>query len=250
MTRLPPTLLLMMAITMTGCVSEAHRTQANARADLGAAYLREGNTPGAVTTLEQATKLDPRNWAAWNRLGLAYATAGAPDKAEVAFLRAVKLVPDEAEVLNNYGLFLVHLGRYDDAIEQFELARADLDYRAPGHVLTNLGYALLMKGELDLALNRLDEAVRRAPNLCQARFNRALVQEARGFPDLALVDYEAVVGLCGEDVPGAWYNAAVLLTTTGQTARACEYLSLAQQRAPGSELARAAAARSAETCIR
>jgi type IV pilus biogenesis/stability protein PilW len=242
--------LLAAGLLAAGCVSEKRKGQASARADLGAAYLKEGNTPGAVATLEQATKLDRRNWSAWNRLGLAYAAAGASEKADAAFQKAMRLVPDEAEVLNNYGLFLVHQGRLDEAVATFEAARQDLDYRSPGHILTNLGYALHLQGQNDAALLRLDEAVRRAPNLCQARFNRALVQQARGQAELALADFESVIGLCGAEVPGAWYHAALLLGDAGQTSQACSYLELAVAKAPGSELARAAGTARAERCPR
>ncbi|MEC8425042.1 MAG: tetratricopeptide repeat protein, partial [Myxococcota bacterium] len=49
------------------CVTTQRQESAGAQVRLGAAYLQEGNAPDAVRALQEATKLDPRNWNAWNK---------------------------------------------------------------------------------------------------------------------------------------------------------------------------------------
>ena len=116
--------LLIGCVLAVGCVSEARQKKAASRTTLGNAYLREGNLAGAVGMLEEASRADPRNWSAWNNLGLAYMSVGAAEKAEKAFKKAIKLVPDKAEVLNNYGTLLTRLGRLDEAVEVLTHATA------------------------------------------------------------------------------------------------------------------------------
>ena len=127
------------AMHSTGCTSAARREKAAGRITLGAAYLREGNLPSAISTLEEGAKLDRRNWSAWNKLGLAYMAAGATEKADEAFLKAIDLVPEEAEALTNYGTFLIRSGRPEESLPFLLKASATLTYRKPAIPLSNLG---------------------------------------------------------------------------------------------------------------
>lgn len=232
--------LALVAALGVGCVSAVRQEKAAGQVGLGAAYLREGNVPGAVTTLEKAAKLDPRNWAAHNKLGLAYMAAGAPEKAEKAFQRALKLNDDEPEIQVNYGNLLFLLGRLDEAADAFATAAANLKYRKPSLALSNLGLVQLRMGRAEQALLTLDEAIRRAPNLCQARFNRGLVHDELGSAALALEDFEVVIELCGEEATGAYVQAARLLLDQNERNSGCTYLLTAVQDAGNSPLGREA----------
>jgi tetratricopeptide (TPR) repeat protein len=61
----------LLALPAVGCISVKRQERAQARVDLGVAYLREGTSELAIATLMEATELDPRNIDAWDRLGLA-----------------------------------------------------------------------------------------------------------------------------------------------------------------------------------
>jgi len=228
------------ALQSTGCISAARREKAAGRITLGAAYLREGNLPSAISTLEEGAKLDRRNWSAWNKLGLAYMAAGAPEKAEEAFLKAIDLVPEEAEALTNYGTFLIRVGRPEDAIPVLKKASESLTYRKPAIPMSNLGYAYHLLDRNTEALATLDDAIRRAPNLCQARFNRGLVLDSLDQKPRALDDFEAVVQLCGDEAAGAYHQAGRLLLEQGRRNDGCTYLLTAVQQAGESELGRLA----------
>lgn len=235
---LPPLLFLVLAGTWgPACVNSTRQRQAQAHVELGTAYLREGDAPAALGALQAAVRKDPRNWEGWDRLALAYWAQDDFAQSEKAFSKAIKLVPDKAEVRNNYGLMLMAQGRNQEAIEHFEVARKDLLYRRPALVLSNLGHALYLEGRHDQALQVLDQALQRSPDLCQARFHRALVYEGMQRLDGALADYEELIRTCEDDAAGAWYHASKLLIARGDRTAACTYLGTALERTrPGSDL--------------
>ncbi len=241
--------LTVVVLGAVGCISAARQEKAAGRVGLGSAYLREGNIPGAVRTLEEAARLDRRNWAAFNKLGLAYMAAGSTEKAGHAFERAMKLNEDEAELLVNYGNLLVRTGRLEEAAATFEVAAQDLTYRKPSIALSNLGFVRLQQGQHAEALAVLDQAIRRAPNLCQAHFNRGLVHEAMGSHDFALEDFEAVIEMCGEDASGAYLQAGMLLIDQKDRNTGCTYILTAVQDAGDTPLGREARQVHRQECV-
>lgn len=244
-----PLLGLATLLAASGCVTLQRQEAAQARAELGAAYLREGNAAAALEVLREAVEKDPRNWEAWQRLGLAYWAQGDLEQSEKAFVRSVKLVPESAEVNNNYGLMLMAQGRNQEAIERFRAARKDLIYRKPALVLNNLGHALYLEGQYDEALAVLGQAIERSPELCNAHFHRALVYEAMGRLDGALSSFEKVVELCGDTAPGAYFHAGKLLIARGDLGAGCTYLGNARDgSSPGSDLYEAAKQARLESC--
>ena len=86
-------LTLGLAVFLGGCVSAKRQERSAARVEVGVSMLRAGDNPSAVAKLREAVKLDPRNWRAWDKLGLAYAAQGAPEEAGKAFQRAVRINP-------------------------------------------------------------------------------------------------------------------------------------------------------------
>ena len=240
----------LLCVGLVGCVSSQHQKQAASRASLGQAYLQEGNAPNAVRVLEEAVKLDPRNFEAHQNLALAYMAQGALDESEREFKRALRLHPDRGETRNNYGLLLMELERRDEAILQFERALEDLTHRSPALVMSNLGYALYMEGLNERALDQLTMATRRAPNLCEPWFNRGLVYLELGQADLALEDFEASIDKCGERKPSAYIQAGQLRIDSGDVFGGCAYLRQASEGDPHSRTGRAARETFVRSCGR
>ncbi len=206
-----------------------------AQAELGRTYLQEGSLESAILVLNKAVELDRRNWSAWTFLGLALAEKGRPEQAERAFKKAIHLADERAEPHLNYGLFLFSQDRVDEAIEQYQAAIDDLTYRRPSFVLNNLGFALYSQGEHDRAITTLSEAVRRAPNLCPARFNLGLAQAAKGDSLAAIDSFESLNELCGEQ-PGTQLQLGILLLEQGRTDEAEAILRRVLVLAPGTQL--------------
>jgi Tfp pilus assembly protein PilF len=219
-----PRLALLVVLASTSCVSTASQRKAQAQTDLGAAYLREGSLPDAVMALERAVKDDPRNWDAWQKLGIAYGASRAEDKALDAFDKALDIAPKSGEVNANYGAYLMNIGKVDAAIERFEVAKADLTYRNTANVLNNLGVALYAKGSHDEAIVVLSDAIQRAPNQWQPRFHRGLAYQAKGEHRLAAADFDAVIQLSKGTMTEAYIRGAESQVALGNEVAACAYL--------------------------
>jgi type IV pilus assembly protein PilF len=230
------------------CVTPQREARSETRTKLGTAYISEGNPTDAIMALEEATKLNPRNAAAWEKLGIAYYAKGATIKAEHAFQKAIKLAPEKAEIRNNYGLMLLNEKRIDEAIEHFNVALADLTYRNTAIVLNNLGQAYYQKKEYDSSIQVLTQCISRAPNLCQAKFNRGLTYRAMEEDALALSDFEEVIDLCGDTATGAYYQAAQIFIDRGDVPAGCSYYQTVIREAGKSKLGKNATKRHAEKC--
>jgi type IV pilus biogenesis/stability protein PilW len=218
------------------CVTPQRENRSQTRTTLGTAYLTEGNPSDAIIALEEATKLNPRNASAWEKLAIAYYARDAKEKAEKSFKKAIRLEPSKAEIHNNYGLMLMNENRVDEAIEQFTIALEDLTYRNTALVLNNLGQAYYQNHDYENSIQTLNQAIARAPNLCQSRFNRAMSYQALHNTEMALQDYALVIELCGDVATGAYYQAGLLMIQDGDYAGGCNYLQNTIREAGNSEL--------------
>lgn len=202
-------------VLFAGCISQRRIERSAAKVDLGAAYYKEGNTEGALQTLRDAAKLDPRAWRAQNALAVTYIAKGEIELADAAFRRARRISADEAEVLNNHGTLLLKTGRIDEAVAAFELALKDLDYRTPALIHSNLAYALVQAGRPEEALPYAREATRRAPTMCEGWFHLGLVQEARKDALAALEAYRQVSEVCPASSLGSRLRTGCLQVQVG-----------------------------------
>lgn len=218
--------LFLAICSLLACVTADQARRSTTRTDLGTAYLKEGNAPDAVEALREAAALNPQNATAWERLGLAYMASNAHELSEDAFQRAISIgsADEPARVSHNYGLLLVKLTRYEDAIAAFDATLADLTYRTPAKALNSKGFTLYTMGKYDEAIEVLSEAVRAVPALCPARFHRGLAYLKTQRPEKALNDFEGVIQTCGDDAPGAYYHAAESLFALGERDSGCTYL--------------------------
>ena len=237
---IPLVLALAMALPFVVGAKGSKKDRSRAQGELGRAYLSEGSLESAIGTLREAVDLDRGNWAAWSFLGLALAEKGKPEDAEDAFGKAIRHADDRAEPHLNYGLFLFGQGRVDEAIVEYEAALEDLTYRKPAFVLNNLGFALMSQGNHQRAVTSLQEAVRRAPNLCAARFNLGLALQLAGEGDDATKEFEDVITSCEDQAPGAYLQVARIAIEAGRPDEAMSHLQQVITIAPDSDVADAA----------
>lgn len=193
-----------------GCMTEKRMERALAHVDLGTAYYREGSYEAAIEELTLAAKTDHRNWRALNALAVAYVAKGETELAEETFAKALRMNPDEAEILLNHGALQLNQGQRKEAIASFQHALQDIDYRNQSYVLSNLAFALIEDGQPDAAVAAAREAVRRTPDLCEGWFHLGLAQEARKDPEAALNAYQEVQRRCPSESLGARLRAGCL----------------------------------------
>ena len=138
----------------------------------GRTYLLNGQYNEAITELATAASLDPKLAEAHNLLGVAYDKKGLSDRAKDSYERSVK-VEEDAQTLNNLGFSLYQSGNYRAAADR--LKRAVKLAPTDDRILNNPGLALCRLGKFEEAFKHF--ARRAGPytgNLNTARMLRAL----------------------------------------------------------------------------
>jgi len=96
---------------------------------------------------------DPQFSLALNELGVQYMVLGQLSNAEEAFRSAVKIAPDFFDARLNYGIALVYLKRYNEAVTELRNAVSSNDSSATAHAYLGRALADLLKldeGEMEL----------------------------------------------------------------------------------------------------
>src|SRR5512134_2876211 len=83
-----------------------------ANMNLGAGYLRQGNTELAIERLQRALAQNPRLVDAHSTIAVAYDQIGKLEDAEAHYSRATQLDPDNGGAANAYAVFLCRHMRY------------------------------------------------------------------------------------------------------------------------------------------
>jgi tetratricopeptide (TPR) repeat protein len=114
---------------------------------LGEIALAKADLPAAVTELEAEQKLNPLNWAIYDRLGDAYLRDGEFEKARTALNRAILLDPSATGPFILLGETLVKLGEPIQALHYLRRATA-MD---PGNYVVHnaLGQAYRALGQME-----------------------------------------------------------------------------------------------------
>ena len=119
-------------VSSGGSVSEpaAGNEAAVANMNLGAGYLRQGNTDLAIERLERALAQDPKLVQAHTTIAVAYNQIGKFDEAEDHFKRAAQLAPQDGAAANAYAAYLCERGnRWAEARPYFRRAADDAAHR-------------------------------------------------------------------------------------------------------------------------
>lgn len=116
-----------------------------------------GKNQEAIDLLRQAISEYPNFMRAYNDLGVQYLALSDLPKAEESFSSALKLKPDAFEPLINYGITLVRLKRFSEAVPQLRAAIKQKEKSPVGHFY--LGRALAYQQRYDDAIAELDLAM-------------------------------------------------------------------------------------------
>jgi predicted O-linked N-acetylglucosamine transferase (SPINDLY family) len=140
---------------------------------LGLALKQLGNNEEAISAMQKAAALSPKEADVHSNLGVALHDAGHLQEAEASYRRALKLKPDYADAHCNLGSLLQDMGR---------LAEAEASHRralklAPGSAdaYYNLGNTLRAQGRLDDAAQSYRRALEMRPGYVQAGCNLGIV---------------------------------------------------------------------------
>ncbi len=119
------------------------RRRAGIRLQLASSYYAARQYSVAIDEARQALALDPSLAAAHGLLGLVYMELDDRAQAEASFGRALKMEPENPELINNYGWFLCRTGRARESIDYFQRAAGNKLYSTPALPMQNAGVCLM-----------------------------------------------------------------------------------------------------------
>jgi type IV pilus assembly protein PilF len=205
-----PAWVLLSAITalaLAACGTNAQRATkqrdaARYNAQLGIAYLHQGDLPLAKEKLDRALQENPDDPSVHSARALLFDRLGNPAKADAEFRTALRLAPRDPDVLNNYAVYLCQTGRTDEGVRRFEEAAHNALYRTPEAAYTNAGVCLRAAKRDEDAARNFKEALRVRPNFAEAayqladlEFHRGKLADARTDIDTYLNAFEATPDL-------------------------------------------------------
>jgi Flp pilus assembly protein TadD/peroxiredoxin len=186
----------------------------------GRELLDQGLDAAAVVAFERAAQASPSAPTLY-RLGTLLAKSGQPQRARVAFERALAQQPDLAEASNDLGALLAQGGEIEAAIERFREALASTPEYPDA--LNNLGYALLLTGRNEEARALYEKALALQPDFPEALNNLGLLVGRAGELDRAEHYFREALARRA-DYGEAANNLALVLVARDQTDAAIRLL--------------------------
>ena len=150
------------------------------RISLGIGYLNMGNTKQAKFNLEKAKRFAPNLVQVHTAFAHYYDTVGEAEQATQAYEKALSIKDDDADTLNNYGVFLCRQGQLEKAEEQFLRAIAVPSYILVSESYENLALCHLKAEHFSKAEEYLDKAIEHSPTRASSLLQMANLQYAKG----------------------------------------------------------------------
>ena len=134
------------AVTAAQQVLVTQPQNVDAMLELGRAHIARGQAFYGIAALEQAKMLAPNDWRPLSLLGVAYQQVRRADDARAAWNEALRLSPDNAEVMNNAAMAQMTGG--DPSGAETLLRRAVAQPTASLQMRLNLAMALGLQGKI------------------------------------------------------------------------------------------------------
>ena len=156
------------------------RRRAEVHTSLAGEYYARGNFAVALAETRLAVKDDPSYVAAYNMQGLVFMELREDGPAREAFDQALRLQPNNPEVLNNFGWFLCLRNQADRGMELMRRATTDTLYPTPEKAYLSMGLCMRRMGRNAEAEDYLRRSVLIRPDLIGALYNLAVITFERG----------------------------------------------------------------------
>ncbi|MFD0741973.1 tetratricopeptide repeat protein [Phytohabitans flavus] len=180
---------------------------------LGVSLRMQGDSAGALTHLQRATRLNPEDAHIWQELGVTQSQHGDLDEAIESLKQALSVDPTSAEAHSNLGGVYRRKSRSDDPAKPLDTAMLRLArdaYQESAKINARDTYPLLNVAKLDLLLAGQD-----------ADHRHKALETYRTLEDLAR--YTARTE--GDNDPWRWFDLAEILAVNGKPGDAVEALS-------------------------
>ena len=156
------------------------RRRAEVHTALAGEYYSRGNYTVALAESRLALKDDPTYFPAYNMQGLTFMELREDGPAREAFDSALRISPNNPEVLNNFGWFLCTRNDTSRGLAMMQRAATDNLYQSPEKAHLSSGLCLRRMGRLPEAEESLRRAVLIRPDMIGALYNLAILTYDRG----------------------------------------------------------------------
>lgn len=236
-------LLLVPALVLAGCAttgepdlsSEQATRAAEANTQLAVQYLREGELQQGLRKALKAIEQNDESAGAHMVAGELYSRLDDDAEAQRYFREAVRLEPDNASALNNYGRFLCDQGDTEEAFELFDRAADNPLYDRPEVPLTNAGLCARRNDDVETAERYFRRALQRNGSFPRALLNLAEIRLDEGDTLSARAFYERYRDAVDRQSPASLWVGIRLAAALDDQDRLASYSLLLRQRYPESD---------------
>ena len=158
------------------------RRRAEVHSALAGEYYQRGNFAVALQETRLAIKDDPTYVGAYNMQGLVLMELKEDGPARESFAQALRIQPNNSEVLNNYGWFLCTRNEAQRGLDMMQKATTDNMYPTPEKAYLSIGLCLRRLGRNAEAEASLRRAVLIRPDMIGALYNLAELTYEAGRP--------------------------------------------------------------------
>ena len=157
---------------------------ARTRISLAFSYLKRGNMQQAKFNLEKAKEYSPNLVDVYTAFAHYYEAVGELEQTEEAYLHALSLDDQDANTLNNFGVFLCRNERVEEAEGYFMQAIRVPTYVRVSETYENIGLCYLKVDNFEKAEEAITRSIMHSPNRASSLMQMAQLQYAMG-------DYDA-----------------------------------------------------------
>ncbi|PCI39415.1 MAG: hypothetical protein COB46_08855, partial [Rhodospirillaceae bacterium] len=172
------------AIEILKALAEAYPSREHPLIELGDIFRRHSRFDEAIIVYSEALDrigtAGPKNWDVFYMRGIAYEQTKQWPKAELDFLKALTLNPDEPRVLNYLGYSWIDQGMH--LKKALEMIRKAVQLRPrDGYIVDSLGWGLFRVGDYKAAVKSMERATTLRPDdaLINDHFGDALWRVGR-----------------------------------------------------------------------
>jgi arylsulfatase A-like enzyme/Tfp pilus assembly protein PilF len=156
---------------------------------LGDAYQQAGRAADAMKLYQNGIRNGLANAWLYSRLAYLYVRQGDPNQAISLYEKAAQLNPSDSDSLNDLGMTYLDGGKIAEAERSFQWSLAAGD--ESGMAYNGLGLVAVQKKDMAAARGWFEKAVRRDPDLLEARLNLGRAYKILGDNAKARASFEA-----------------------------------------------------------
>lgn len=202
--------LVFAAFVVLGCgTSQQKKEQAQLHLEIGSGFLKNGDSPRAMSALQLSLELDPTNPITHNNIALAYFLRNRLAESETHLKKALDLKADYSDARNNLGRVYIALNRYQDAERELATVITDMKYPFPEKAKYNLGLAFYSQNEFEKARIQFVESIKLKKDYCPSHeYNGLSLFQLKKY-EKAIDSFDVLFQICGNKFEEGTFYAAM-----------------------------------------